>query len=281
MPPDTAALLTLAGLAGFALAYLARQFTDAGGWAIWVLSWFFRCFCVLRLSQRMQGPCPLPIHGGALVVGNHRSPTDPMVIHSATLMKADGYRIRVVEYLTASEYCTVGGIPGWIMRVTGCIPVDRDGLDMEGAKMALRRLHAGKIVGIFPEGGIHIGPGLGEFNPGVAWLALRGKVPVYPVIVRNTPYQDPVMSSVLLRQPADAVFGPEIDLSRLEGGTTDASGDAGSDRLPPQHPAGDEGEPAHAADPAPNRSPDLPPGERNLLSGQWNRVYHGAAAQHG
>ena len=73
MPPDTAALLTFAGLAGFALAYLARQFTDAGGWAIWVLSWFFRCFCVLRLSHRMQGPCPLPIHGGALVVGNHRS----------------------------------------------------------------------------------------------------------------------------------------------------------------------------------------------------------------
>ena len=48
--------------------------------------------------------------------------------------------------------------------------------------MALCRLHAGNIVGIFPEGGIHIGPGLGEFNPGVAWLALRGKVPVYPVI---------------------------------------------------------------------------------------------------
>lgn len=217
MTPDTYAILTLIGLAGVAVAVVERQVASDGSLGEWLLTRVFRTFCVLRLSQRVHGPCPLPVRGGALIVGNHRSPLDPIVIYSASLMKQTGYAARVIECVTASEYCEVGGPMGWIMRTCRCIPVDRDGEDMEGAKEALRRLRAGRLVAIFPEGGIHFGPGLGKFIPGVAWLALRGNVPVIPVIVRNAPYREPIMSSYLMRQPADAVFGPPIDLSRWQG----------------------------------------------------------------
>ena len=216
MTPDDAAQLTLGVLAAAWVVVVLRQIRRSGSLSVWTLSRVVRIFSAVRLSQRMHGRCPLPLSGGALLVGNHRSPTDPMVIYSATLLKEQGYSERVVEYLTAREYCDIPGIGGWIMRTARSIPVARDGKDMASAKEALRRLRAGHVVGIFPEGGIHRGEGVGQFETGAAWLALRGGVPVYPVRVRNTPYCDPILRSFLLRQPADAVFGPRVDLSKWD-----------------------------------------------------------------
>lgn len=218
MSPETSALLTLVGLAVAALLILVRQVIRCGSLSIWVVSKATRAFTCWQFSLRMHGPCPLPVTGGALVVANHRSPVDPILLYSASVMKSDGYALRPIEFLTAREYCTLGGPMGWVTRTARSIPVDRDGKDMGPAKEALRRLQAGHIVGIFPEGGINDGPDLfREFNPGVAWLALRGNVPVFPAYIRNTPYVENLMLSFLVAQPADVLFGPPIDLSRWAG----------------------------------------------------------------
>ncbi|MCA9053554.1 MAG: 1-acyl-sn-glycerol-3-phosphate acyltransferase [Planctomycetaceae bacterium] len=217
MTPDAAAQLTLGVLAAAPIAVLLWQIRRSGSLSVWVLSRIVRTFSAASLSQRMHGRCPLPVTGGALLVGNHRSPTDPMVIYSATLLKDGGYNERVVEWLTAREYCDFPGVAGWITETSRSIPVARDGKDMAPVKEALRRLKAGSIVGIFPEGGIYRGEGIGTFDTGAAWLALRAGAPVYPVRVRNTPYCDPILRSFMLRQPADAVFGPQIDFSRWAG----------------------------------------------------------------
>ena len=48
---------------------------------------------------------------------------------------------------------------------------------------AIRQLKQGDLVGIFPEGGINRGlPGVKAANPGVAFLALSTKAPVYPCV---------------------------------------------------------------------------------------------------
>jgi 1-acyl-sn-glycerol-3-phosphate acyltransferase len=217
MHAESAALLTLALLAAAAAAVVLRQIAECGSLSLWFLTKLFRTFCALRLGQRIQGRSSLPVSGGALLVANHRSPLDPMALYSASLLKESGYCTRVLEFVTASEYCGHSGPMGWIMRTARCIPVARDGKDMASAKEALRRLQGGKIVGIFPEGGIHLGAGLGEFDVGVAWLALRGGAPVIPAIVRNTPYREPIMTSFLATQPVNVIFGPPIDLSRWAG----------------------------------------------------------------
>ena len=218
MSPETSALLTLGGLAAAAVAILAGQVVRCGSVSIWLVSKATRAFTCWQFSLRVHGPCPLPVEGGALVVANHRSPVDPILLYSASLMKNDGYAMRPIEFLTAREYCRLGGPMGWVTRTARVIPVERDGKDMAPAKEALRRLQAGRIVGIFPEGGINDGPHLfREFNPGVAWLALRGNVPVIPAYIRNTPYVENLMLSFLVAQPADVLFGPPIDLSRWTG----------------------------------------------------------------
>lgn len=216
MTPDDAGLLTVAALVAVGCAVVVRQIRECGSLSVWVLTRVFRIYTLVMLSQRMHGRCPLPVTGGALLVCNHRSPADPMLLYSASILKEGGYRTRVVEYLTAAEYCTLGGPAGWITRTACSIPVQRDGKDTASAREALRRLQRGRIVAVFPEGGIHLGPGLGEFDTGVAWLALRGGQPVIPAVVRNSPYREPIFASFLARQPADALFGPPVDLSRWQ-----------------------------------------------------------------
>lgn len=63
------------------------------------------------------------------------------------------------------------------------IPVDRNGRDIGPTREAIRRLERGDLIGIFPEGGINMGEGLREANPGIAFLALKAGVPVIPVYI--------------------------------------------------------------------------------------------------
>lgn len=217
MTPDAAAQLTILVLAAAGCAVIVWQVRECGSISVWVLTRFFRTYCMLMLSQRIHGRCPLPVAGGALLVANHRSPADPMLVYSASILKTGGYRTRVLEFLTAAEYCGYSGVLGWVMQTCRVIPVQRDGKDSASAREALRRLQRGQIIGVFPEGGIHLGPGLGEFDSGVGWLALRGGQPVIPAVVRNSPYREPIFASFLVRQRADVLFGPPVDLSRWQG----------------------------------------------------------------
>jgi 1-acyl-sn-glycerol-3-phosphate acyltransferase len=213
MNPDTQALLVLTVLAVAAGLWLWRDIRATESLSVWTISRLFRTFVMLRFGQRMHGPAPLDRVGGALIVANHRSPVDPLFLYAASLRKRDGEWLRPMEFLTAAEYCAFGGAIGWVTRTARSIPVRRDGKDMQSAKEALRRLQAGRLIAIFPEGGIHIGPGLGEFNSGVAWLALRGGVPVIPAFIRNAPRSHSLVTCFLMSQPADVVYGKPLDLS--------------------------------------------------------------------
>ncbi|MEZ6055996.1 MAG: lysophospholipid acyltransferase family protein [Planctomycetaceae bacterium] len=217
MSSDLNALVVLGFYLLIGLFVIGWQIARAGGISVWLLSRAMQFYSVIMCSQRIHGICPLPEKSGALIVANHRSPVDPLLIYCASLKKQSGFRMRVIGFLTAQEYCSDRGILGWIIRTARSIPVDREHADMASAKEALRRLRAGEYVGIFPEGRLNLGSGLLPFNTGVAWLALRGEAPTYPVFVRNSPQGESMVASYLKRQPADVLFGPALDLSRWKG----------------------------------------------------------------
>ena len=104
-----------------------------------------------------------------------------------------------------------------MVGVMQSIPVERDGKDMGPAKVALRRLRAGGIVGIFPEGGLNTGPGLQTFNEGVAWLALRSGLPVYPVFIHNAPQEGTMVTPFHTFCKTDITWGDPVDLSYWQG----------------------------------------------------------------
>jgi 1-acyl-sn-glycerol-3-phosphate acyltransferase len=218
MTPEIWAILALSvyALIGAAVVVRLSRLCDAG-WQFNMLYLLSRLWTNTIFGQRITHRCALPIKGGALLLANHRSPVDPMLILSSSGFKQDGFRLRVLEFMTAREYCNMPGTIGWLCNVMQAIPVERDGKDMGPAKVALRRLRAGRIVGIFPEGGLNTGPGLQPFNEGVAWLALRSGMPVYPVFIRNAPQEGTMITPFHTFSKTDITWGAPVDLSAWQG----------------------------------------------------------------
>ena len=217
MNPESAAVAVLVLYAVSAAGLVwhdARCCPD--GVRVWFLHMVTRLFTPLVFRQRLSH-CRLPVEGGGIVIANHRSPVDPMVIFSATSQKEDGYCIRRVEFLTAREYCEIGGVMGFITRNMGVIPVERNGRDMRPVREALRRAKSGRLVGVFPEGRINKGEGLLPAIPGVAWLALHAQVPVYPVFIRNAPQGRNMIEPFMTFCRIHVNIGDSIDLSCYEG----------------------------------------------------------------
>jgi 1-acyl-sn-glycerol-3-phosphate acyltransferase len=218
VPSDSAAVLTLLLYAAVATTLVLQDMLACcDGWRVWVLHIVARFYTPFMFRQRVSGLCPLPGRGPALVISNHRSPVDPILVWSGSVQKQDGGGVRTIEYLTAREYCELGGPLGWITRVMQVIPVARSGEDMGAVKLAVRRLKQGRLVGVFPEGRINTGTELLPANPGVAWLALHARVPVYPVFIYNAPQGEHMVQPFHTFSRVRVVYGPPVDLSAFYG----------------------------------------------------------------
>ncbi|MCA9077778.1 MAG: 1-acyl-sn-glycerol-3-phosphate acyltransferase [Planctomycetaceae bacterium] len=214
MSSELWAILTLVAYAVVALVMVVYQARlSPSGWKVWVIHAITRFFTTVMCGQRIQQRCPFPSSGNGLVIANHRSPVDPFLLCSASQEKLDGHCVRSLEFMTATEYVEMGGIVGLVCGIMGCIPVDRDGRDMGPAKVALRRIKAGSLVGVFPEGRINTGEGLLPASPGIAWLAVRSRAPVYPAFIHDAPQGTSMVNSFLKRSKSYVTYGEPIDLS--------------------------------------------------------------------
>jgi 1-acyl-sn-glycerol-3-phosphate acyltransferase len=152
------------------------------------------------------GRLELPEDQGGVIVCNHRSGIDPLLIQLCT---GD----RIVHWLVAREYYQAPGI-SIVFRSLRSIPVNRGGIDTAATKTAIRYAQNGGLVGLFPEGRVNMTdelllPG----RPGAALIALRARVPVVPCYVENSPYDGTALGSFFMAAKARIIMGPPIDLS--------------------------------------------------------------------
>lgn len=175
------------------------------GWQTWVLFVIANLYGRLCFQWRANRRCPFLDVSPAIILANHRSPVDPLLIWVGVTNR------RPLEFLTAQEYF---GIPGlqFIFEAMRSIPVARDGKDTGPTRTALRRLQAGRLLGVFPEGRINTGPGLLPGNTGIAWLALQSKAPVYPVFIHNAPQGKSMVSALYAFTRVRVTYGDPVDL---------------------------------------------------------------------
>jgi putative phosphoserine phosphatase/1-acylglycerol-3-phosphate O-acyltransferase len=127
----------------------------------------------------IEGVDLIPEDGPAIIVANHRSYFDPLVL-GATLAR----RHRALRFLGKREVVDAP-IVGQVARALGTIPVDRASGSDEPLHAAADALAAGELVAILPQGTIPRGRAF--FDPdlkgrwGAARLAALAKVPVVPV----------------------------------------------------------------------------------------------------
>jgi 1-acyl-sn-glycerol-3-phosphate acyltransferase len=122
---------------------------------------------------RYFGRQNIPATGGVLVVSNHQSHLDPMLI-GVGCSRHMNYVAR--ESLFFAPF-------GWLLRSVGAFPIDRDGIGLGGIKESLKRLKQGELVLIFPEGTRTRDGRIAPFRPGFTALAVRSKAAILPVAV--------------------------------------------------------------------------------------------------
>ncbi|GDY08120.1 MAG: 1-acyl-sn-glycerol-3-phosphate acyltransferase [Planctomycetota bacterium] len=220
MTPDQLAQLVLLAYAAIAVGLVllsVRRCRD--GWRVWLLYFVNRLFVAFIFHWRANGRCPYPESSGAIILSNHRSPLDPMLAWMNSHLRSEepARSIRVIGYLMAREYYEQPGLVGWIGRAMQSIPVDRNGRDIGPTREAIRRLERGDLIGIFPEGGINMGEGLREANPGIAFLALKAGVPVIPVYIHGAPQGESMTEPFYTPSRVRVIYGTPIDLSPWQG----------------------------------------------------------------
>ncbi len=135
----------------------------------------------LFMRLRMHGLHHVPRRGPVILAANHLSHVDPVMVIMASRRKA--------HYLAKDGHFE-SGPRKWLMNATGQIETHRESGAKDALANAVALLHAGKAVGIFPEGTRSKrteAPFLLEGKTGVARLA--STVPgalVVPVALQGT-----------------------------------------------------------------------------------------------
>jgi 1-acyl-sn-glycerol-3-phosphate acyltransferase len=123
-----------------------------------------------------RGEENVPKRGGAVVTINHTSYVD--WLPAALAMHRRGRRLR---FMIKAEMQQVK-VVNFLIKRTRTIPVDRNA-GAGAYAVAVRRLHEGELVGVYPEATISRSFELKEFKTGAARMAIEADVPIVPVIV--------------------------------------------------------------------------------------------------
>jgi 1-acyl-sn-glycerol-3-phosphate acyltransferase len=123
---------------------------------------------------RVTGAGHVPRHGAVIVVANHPSDIDPILVAIA---------VRRPLRFMADAVQFERGFVGWAIRRLGAFPVRVGSPDLGAVRAALALLEAGEAVAVFPEGDVFHRAAPCEFHRGVGLLARRSGAPVVPVAI--------------------------------------------------------------------------------------------------
>jgi len=144
--------------------------------------------------------------GGFLLASNHISHFDPLIISSVLRRK--------IDWMAMAEFFPVPGL-GHFLRAVDAFPAARDRADRKTIRTAIERLKNGRIVGVFPEGGIRDGARSllegASLRAGASTLAHMAGVPIVPCVILGSDRLYAKRSWLPLRRtPVWIAFGQPI-----------------------------------------------------------------------
>ena len=135
----------------------------------------------LNISIEVLNKEKLPKDGQYLLISNHRSIIDPLIIEIALRdTKVDGFWIAKKELYNSFFF-------GTFVRNAGCILLDREASNMSAFfKDTKEVVKQGHSIYIFPEGTRNKeNTPLSEFKEGSRIIALKNRLPILPVYVKT------------------------------------------------------------------------------------------------
>ncbi len=195
----------------------------------WLWYQFVRYLCAILsavlFQWRASGQANLPTSGGALLICNHVSFLD--VVFVAIPLR------RPLNYLARSTLFVP--VLAQFMRSVGGFPIQREGIGVSGMKETLRRVRAGGVVVLFPEGTRSRDGRLAKLKPGVAALAAGLRVPIVPAGLAGMFEVWPRSRALPIPHPVRIHYGPPILPAELAGLDTGAATELIRDRMRLSH----------------------------------------------
>lgn len=191
--------------------FMAAHVSSRAGWLYSAGRSVLRPYLWVRYRPVISGAEHVPKHGPVLLVSNHLSSVDTILIPC--------FAPRQVRFLAKASLFG-NRFTNWVLRGVGAVPVYREaGSEAQAALEAGRTiLHEGNVFAVFPEGSRSTTGLLNNGRGGAAWLALETGATVVPIGLRGT---DRTKRQNGARERVSLTFGEPIsldDLSSLPGG---------------------------------------------------------------
>jgi 1-acyl-sn-glycerol-3-phosphate acyltransferase len=165
-----------------------------------------RIWTTSMFDLRTFGEHNVPSYGGALLVSNHQSYLDPIVVAV--------HLYRPVSFMARS---TLFEHPlfGRLIRKLHAFPVERKSADTSAIKECVRQLSAGTLLNVYPEGTRSETGEIRSMKKGVTLIIRRAQVPVVPVAIQGSFQAWPKGKKLFHPHPIRVIYGKPMELHKL------------------------------------------------------------------
>ncbi len=141
---------------------------------VWLSAYvIFKIFFALTISGKEK----IPRKQGAVIVSNHLSYLDPIVLGLTSSRK--------INYM-AKEELFKNFLFRWVITKLGAFPVKRGRVDRLAYQKVLDLVKRDEIIALFPEGTRGRGEKIGILQKGAVKLIFKTNLPVIPIIIKGT-----------------------------------------------------------------------------------------------
>jgi 1-acyl-sn-glycerol-3-phosphate acyltransferase len=144
----------------------------------WFQAWhhslyaFYHALFTLGFSFRSRGDRNMPFEGPVLLLANHQSFLDPLIVGLCAR--------RPLIYL-ARKTLFKNPLFAALIRSLNAVPIDQEGIGKDGIRTILEQLQLGRAVVVFPEGERTPDGRMLPLKPGIHLLIKRTQAPIVPV----------------------------------------------------------------------------------------------------
>lgn len=166
---------------------------------------------VVWFRYRYTGRRHVPATGPVLLVANHQSHLDPVLVGIAAP--------RRLKYL--ARHGLFFWPFSWWIQALGAVPIDRERGAVGGIRTTLRLLNEREAVLVFPEGSRTFTGQLQPMRPGFCLLARRTGAVIVPVAIRGAFASMPRGTAYPRPRPISLAFLPSLTPAHYERMTDD------------------------------------------------------------
>jgi 1-acyl-sn-glycerol-3-phosphate acyltransferase len=168
---------------------------------------FSKIVGALMFELKVYGTEHMPPTGGVLLVSNHQSYLDPVLL--GVWLK------RPMSYLAKSELFK-NRLFAKLIRSLGAFPLKQGKGDKAAIEETIRRLQEGHLLAVFAEGTRTEDGELQPIQRGVALVVRRANVPIIPVVLDGSFQAWPKGSKIFHPHPIAVMYGPALKIDGLK-----------------------------------------------------------------